>query len=356
VHLALPEQLQALEADVRTFLAGRLPLPAEGSARLAFLEALCERGWSVPLWPRHWGGGELTVGEAFVIDRTLTAAGAPVLDRQTIDLVGPLLMRTADELTCRRWLPDMARGAVQACCHGSLTGAGPLAGSFEQKASRTFRAQPRTVGVFNAAAAQVLAGIGTDGRSAALVLARLLPGAVAPGLPVDADTVQLDGLVFDVLAGAPSASALLDRGPDASRVELTAGRSCTGRLRHLLGMLKAMEPAADMEALQVSLVGLEAMELRVLTAGHESERLALGRTVEIRAGELGRSMVERVIEQLGYYALAAPDRARQHNELPADALAAQGAVAELIRYLLAEHSIHRDQLARFLERGSVRQN
>jgi hypothetical protein len=350
LHLELPDQLRALEADVRAFLAGRLPLADNGSARLAFFEALFQRGWSVPLWPGRWGGGEMTVGEAFVIDRTLTAAGAPVPDRLTVDLVGPLLMSTAGDVACQRWLPAMARGAVRACCHGSLTGDAPLSGAF---AHGTFRPQQHAIRAYNAGEAQVFTGIATDGVSAALVLARLEPAAIERGAALDADTVLLEALAFDVLASAPSTAALLGSGPDLSRARLSAGRSCTGRLRHLLTVLGAMDPAADTATFEVSLTGLEVMELRALAAGREAGRAALGHALEIRASELGQALAEQVLGQLGYYALADPDPSRQHNELPAQALAARGAVAELIRYLLADIVGHRDALARFADQGTT---
>ena len=92
-------------------------------------------------------------------------------------------------------------------------------------------------------------------------------------------------------------------------------------------------------ALEVALIALEVLEARA-----ESEE-ALHLAVRIRAAELGRQIAELGIESLGYYALPAADPARQHNELPAIALGAQDALAELIRYLDDGFAVDRDRLA-----------
>jgi hypothetical protein len=361
VRLEFPDHLKEVESAVQAFLAKRLPLPASPAAHLSFLEALQERGWSAPLWPRRWGGGDFSVAEAFVIDRTLTRAGAPVPDPLTVDLLGPLLMARASETDCQRWLPDMAMGAVRWCGHGSLFGGLPLTGRLE---NGKFLASESRIRAANAVGAQALVAMATDGQAAALVMTALDSTMVVPGLPLDPDLLLLEGCVFEVLASATDLAALR---ADISRIQhepAAAGRSWSGRLRYLLARLKDEDAGNDPEtsALEIAVTGLEVTEMRVLAAesdpevdsAGDPEPQALGLALAVRGAELGRALAEKIIASLGYYALPAPDPSRQHNEVPLRALAAQDAVAELIRYLEADVVGYRDRLSRFVVQGTVR--
>jgi hypothetical protein len=344
VRLALPDNLQAVEDSVRDFLADRLPIPELVSARRSFQEALHRQGWSVPRWPEPWGGG-LSADAALIVDRTLARAGAPTLDPLTVDLAGPLIMTLTDDLCRRRWLPAMARGGIRICAHESLFAEPALAGVFH---GGKFRSADSSALVMNADGAEALIAVAEDTMKAALVIAPLEPAAVSPGLPLDPDTVDLETLRFEVLTVAAVPGELHDR---VTVLRQSAeGRSWTGRLRWLFSRLAA-EDGADFAGLGIALSGLEVLEMRVLTSPPGSERAALRALLDVRAAELGRLLAETRIAGLGYYALAAPDRARQHNELPDLALAAQDAEAELIRYLLADVTGQRDRLARLLGHG-----
>jgi hypothetical protein len=278
--------------------------------------------------------------EAFLVERALARAGAPMLDAGNLQHAGPLLMSLADEPLCRRFLPAMACGQVRWAVHGSLLGAAPvegraLSGGIELQTQRTL-----LNGACRATAVALLVESPTE---RALAVAELLETAITPNQPLDPDTVDLTALRFEVLATTGThpnlASALA-----ALRVVRTGCWS--GRLRRQLERLGAEDPAAESElaALAVSLAGLEAMEQRAVFTADDG----LSEAVAIRAAELGRQLAERWVEQLGYYALPAPDPTRQHNELPAQALAAQDAMAELIRYLDGDLWTRRDVLARGL--------
>lgn len=350
----LSDSLQAVADAVGGFLAEHLPIPDQDAARRAFQTALAARGWSVPQWPAPWGGG-LPPDEALLVDLALSRAGAPMLDPFTVDLAGPLLMRLADATVCGRWLPAMARGEVRICAHASLYDDPSLAGRFE---GGTFRSAEGQARVLNADGAQALMAVAAGDGNAALVLAPLEPARVSRGLPLEPATVRLQGLEFEVLADLPSIALLREAVEALCRP--AEGRSGTGRLRHLLDCLERDgwdqgDGSPELADLEISLSGLEALEMRVLGSPPGPERERLRTVVAVRAAELGRALVEKRIEGLGYYALAAPDPLRQHNELPEPALAAQGAEAELIRYLLTDVTGQRNLLVRFLELGGERQ-
>ncbi len=342
--MVLTDELQSLECAVQTFLAGRLPVPDLPSARTTFFEALYGQGWSAPCWPLPWGGG-LSPVEAVIVDRALNRAGAPVPDLLTIDVAGPLILELADTALHRHWLPGMARGAVRVCMHPSLMAGEVMTGRLE---GGCFLAAQRTGRVPDARGAQAIMALATDGKTAALVLAPLQPALVRPGLPLEPDTVDLEGLAFHVVTAASSTIELRER--VASVRSRGTGRSWTGRLRYLLNALTAAGES-NLAALDVSLCGLEALEMRVLAdpSGVDSEPLRI--LLEVRSAELGRKLVEKRLAGLGYYALAAPDPGLVHNELPGPALVARGAEAELIRYLLEDVTGRRNRLARLLGQG-----
>ena len=88
--------------------------------------------------------------------------------------------------------------------------------------------------------------------------------------------------------------------------------------------------AAELAELDIGLRALEGLEDRAYGAEVDAD---LAAAVRIRGAALGERMAHRVLADLGYYALAAPDPNRQHNELPDAAFRAQDAIARLIRYV-----------------------
>ncbi len=332
-------------ASVRSFAAEWLPI---GSDREGYFSALCRYGWSAPGWPQPWGGG-LAADEAFLVERTLGHCGAPLLDTATLQMVGPLLLALADDDLCRRFLPAMASGRMRWALHGSIRGAAPLPGRFLGHPGSPQVLAERTL-AHAAADAESLALVLSEGTDIALVLAELSPGSVLTNQPSDPDTVYLGGLTFEVLASSnshPSLATVLAGPTDVA----AGGVSCwTARLRFRYEQLlsaeaeQALLEASELAALGVELEALEAVEQRAVVAADASLREALA----IRSAELGRTLAGLSLQRLGYYALPAPEADRQHNELPAPALAARDAMAELIRYLDGDARLQRDRLAAHL--------
>ena len=339
MRLGFTADQQRLVADVQAFLAGWQPV---GPDLTDWFAALADRGWSAPGWPERWRGGGYSASEAFLIERTLTLAAAPVLDYSTVHQAGPLLLALADEDICARFLPAMAQGRIRWALHQSFAGAGPLVGRF---AEAGFRPETATGLVYGARAATTLATLASDGGQTALVIAELPQTSVQANQPLDPDTVDLYSLEFEVLAHTTTHPGLAER---VARGWPESGLCCwSGRLRRqLVALAGAAEAdlAEKLAALDVSLSALEVLEERALQA--LDQRLI--QAAHIRAHEVGRRLAELGLEQLGYYQIAAPDPSRQHNELPAQALGAQDAMAELIRYLEDGSAGRRDRLAQRL--------
>ncbi len=130
----LPEEAEALRAEVRAFLsealaAGAFEPRCDGwfnGYSPEFSRKLGERGWLGMTWPKRYGGHERSSLERFVVLEELLAAGAPVAshwiaDRQS----GPSILRFGTEQQKMRFLPAIACGE----CFFSIGMSEPESGS-----------------------------------------------------------------------------------------------------------------------------------------------------------------------------------------------------------------------------------
>lgn len=149
-------ELEAFRADVRSWLASRLP-PArargdetpleimgagEGSEALprarAFLAMLAERGWSAPGWPQQYGGAGLSTDRILALDEELRAFETPDLYMFSVGLrhAGSAILEYGSEAQKARWLPRIATGEEIWCQAFSEPGAGSDLASLATRAER----------------------------------------------------------------------------------------------------------------------------------------------------------------------------------------------------------------------------
>ena len=106
----------------------RTPMPAEeypGGGRRAqypnpdtrvWLERMAGRGFTVPLWPREYGGAELSKDENRVLQEELRRINArPALLGMGISMIGPALLEFGTEAQKEEHLPKIARGEIWWC-------------------------------------------------------------------------------------------------------------------------------------------------------------------------------------------------------------------------------------------------
>lgn len=127
-------ELETFRAEVRDWLerncpmSMRTPLPPEevvwGGSRETFvnpdarvwLERMVERGWTVPRWPKQYGGAGLDAARDQVLREELERINArPPLIAFPLWMLGPALLEFADEEQKRTHLPRIARGEVRWC-------------------------------------------------------------------------------------------------------------------------------------------------------------------------------------------------------------------------------------------------
>jgi len=145
--------LEAFRAETRAWLEAncpaemRLPVRDEGDmcwggrhpvfksdAQKRWLETMAGRGWTVPDWPRDYGGGGLSPAETKVLKQEMARIGArnPLMSFG-ISMLGPALLKYGSEEQKRRFLPEIARGEIRWCQGYSEPNAGSDLASLQTK-------------------------------------------------------------------------------------------------------------------------------------------------------------------------------------------------------------------------------
>ncbi|MEM9255757.1 MAG: acyl-CoA dehydrogenase family protein [Pseudomonadota bacterium] len=84
--------------------------------QVVWCERMAEKGWTVPQWPKEYGGGGLTKDEAKVLAQEMTAIGARrALDSFGISMLGPALLEFGNEAQKKEHLTRIARGEIRWC-------------------------------------------------------------------------------------------------------------------------------------------------------------------------------------------------------------------------------------------------
>lgn len=106
-------------------------------AQRTWLRLMAERGWTVPQWPREYGGAGLSYEEAKVLrqemDR-LSCREPLVRIGPSLALIGPTLLKLGTEAQKRQHLPRIANGEARWCQGYSEPRAGSDLASLETRA------------------------------------------------------------------------------------------------------------------------------------------------------------------------------------------------------------------------------
>ncbi len=88
----------------------------QSEAQRTWMQCMGERGWTVPTWPKVYGGGGLSKEEAAVLNAEMRALGcrAPLVSFG-IWMLGPALLAHGTEEQKLEHLPKIARGEIRWC-------------------------------------------------------------------------------------------------------------------------------------------------------------------------------------------------------------------------------------------------
>ena len=130
-----PTELDAFRAETRSWLEAncpaemRTPMTREqdacwggrkaqfsSPAQRQWLSTMAERGWTVPTWPRAYGGGGLSGEQAKILAQEMRSLRCrPPLQSFGIWMLGPALLKFGSEAQKLEHLPKIARGEIRWC-------------------------------------------------------------------------------------------------------------------------------------------------------------------------------------------------------------------------------------------------
>ncbi len=129
-----PEMRKPVTADEDVFWGGRNTKFASEPQRLWF-ERMRDKGWTVPDWPKQYGGGGLDGAEAKVLREEMARIGArPPLSSFGIWMLGPALLKYGNDELKQEHLPKIAAGLIRWCQGYSEPNAGSDLASLQTRA------------------------------------------------------------------------------------------------------------------------------------------------------------------------------------------------------------------------------
>jgi alkylation response protein AidB-like acyl-CoA dehydrogenase len=129
-----PEMRQPVSSESDACWGGR-HFKFQSEAQRRWMQIMGERGWTVPTWPKVYGGGGLSKEEAAVLAAQMRDLGCrPPLVSFGIWMLGPALLAHGSEEQKLEHLPKIARGEIRWCQGYSEPNAGSDLASLATKA------------------------------------------------------------------------------------------------------------------------------------------------------------------------------------------------------------------------------
>lgn len=129
-----PEMRKPVANENDVFWGGRNTTFSSEPQRLWF-ERMRDKGWTVPEWPKEYGGGSLDAEETKILRQEMAAISARLpLSSFGIWMLGPALLKYGTEAQKREHLPKIAAGLIRWCQGYSEPNAGSDLASLQTRA------------------------------------------------------------------------------------------------------------------------------------------------------------------------------------------------------------------------------
>jgi len=119
-----PEMREPVKSDKDACWGGR-NFVFQSEAQKVWLERMVAQGWTVPTWPKEYGGAGLSRKEEIVLLQEMKRINARnPLSSFGIWMLGPALLKFGTDAQKAEHLPPIARGEIRWCQGYSEPGAG----------------------------------------------------------------------------------------------------------------------------------------------------------------------------------------------------------------------------------------
>ena len=145
------KEKEQFRLETRTWLQTNCPEGAKGPGQTAWgsskivlerdvalwLERMSERGWTVPTWPKEYGGADLENDLYPILIQELMAIGARTpLTGRGVNYIGPTILELGTDEQKEKWLPGISRGEGGWAMGYSEPGAGSDLASLSTRAEK----------------------------------------------------------------------------------------------------------------------------------------------------------------------------------------------------------------------------
>ncbi|MBP0627763.1 acyl-CoA dehydrogenase family protein [Cupriavidus sp. AcVe19-1a] len=111
-----PPEMRLPMQDEEDICWGGRKFRYQSEAQRHWLQRMAEQGWTVPEWPREYGGAGLSAAEARVLRAEMQRLNCRVpLQSFGISMLGPALLKYGTEAQKQEHLPKIARGEIRWC-------------------------------------------------------------------------------------------------------------------------------------------------------------------------------------------------------------------------------------------------
>ena len=341
MKLQLDAKDEAFREEVREFLAKNLPPELVRSTRTAthptrdemleWTRILAKKGWSVPHWPKEYGGTGWSALQLHLFEEECLMAGAPIYNLQAITLVGPVIYTFGSEAQKQKFLPPIVKGEVYWAQGFSEPNSGSDLASLRTRAVRDgddYIVNGQKIWTTNAFMSDwifCLVRTNTEVKAQAGISFLLVPSK-APGVTIRPILSLDEGYslaeVFLDNVRVPAANLVGEEGKGWTYAKFLLANERTfsaevPRNKRDIAMLKDIakrERIGDRSLLEhpsfanriaqaeIDTLALEGSVLRELSRGHDhSSPLPIPNVLKIRGTELMQTNSELLVEALGPY-------------------------------------------------------
>ena len=111
-----PQSMRTPVKGFEDFYSGGRKPEIEHPDQKVWCDRMAARGWTVPHWPKEYGGGGLDKAEVKILYQEMAHIGARrPLDSFGISMLGPALLHFGTEEQKREHLPKIVRGEIRWC-------------------------------------------------------------------------------------------------------------------------------------------------------------------------------------------------------------------------------------------------